>query len=67
VAGCAQRGGNLVVYAPLGLPYPYARLARRVNQAILLRMLRHWLRAGGGRRPILWTFLPTPPVLDLIH
>ena len=58
---------NLVVYSPIVLPFPYSRLARRVNRALLLRSLDRWMRATGFRRPIAWTFLPTPLARDLVR
>jgi uncharacterized SAM-binding protein YcdF (DUF218 family)/glycosyltransferase involved in cell wall biosynthesis len=58
---------NLFVYSPLLLPLPYSRAARWVNRFLLARALRRWMRATGFYRPIVWTFLPTPIALDLIH
>ncbi|MBI1737097.1 MAG: YdcF family protein [Candidatus Rokubacteria bacterium] len=58
---------NLVVYSPIVLPFLYSRLARRVNRALLLRALDRWMRATGFRRPIAWTFLPTPLARDLVR
>jgi glycosyltransferase involved in cell wall biosynthesis len=65
------RGGrrereNLFVYSPLLLPFPYSSTARGVNRSLLLRALRSWRGAAGGGRPIVWTFLPTPLIRDLI-
>jgi uncharacterized SAM-binding protein YcdF (DUF218 family)/glycosyltransferase involved in cell wall biosynthesis len=58
---------NLFVYSPLFLPLPYSRIARWVNRGLLFRPLRRWMAVTGFRRPIGWTFLPTPTALDLIH
>jgi glycosyltransferase involved in cell wall biosynthesis len=58
---------RLFVYSPLALPLPYSRPARGVNRLLLGRALRRWVRAMGDRRPLLWTFLPTPLTLDLIE
>ncbi|OGX48160.1 MAG: hypothetical protein A3G88_04015 [Omnitrophica WOR_2 bacterium RIFCSPLOWO2_12_FULL_63_16] len=58
---------QLFVYSPILLPFPYSRLARRVNRQLLLRALQRWMRATGFRKPLLWTFLPTPIVHDLIQ
>ncbi len=65
--GFRQERENLVVYSPILLPFPYSRLARWINRFLLHRALRRWMRASRFRRPILWTFLPTPLVLDLIR
>ena len=58
---------NLFVYSPLFLPLPYSRVAQWVNRWLLFRPLRRWMAVTGFRRPIVWTFLPTPTALDLIH
>ena len=57
---------NLFVYSPLVLPFPYSALARWVNRALLVRTLHQWSRATGFARPIVWTFLPTRLIVDLI-
>ncbi len=64
--GFRQEAEGLFVFSPVMLPFPYSRLARWVNRTLLRRALRRWMRAAGFGRPIVWTFLPTPIVLDLI-
>ncbi len=64
--GFQQERPNLSVYSPLILPFPYSSLARRINRFLLLRALRRWMRAVEFQRPIVWTFLPTGLVVDLI-
>lgn len=63
--GFRQERENLFVYSPLILPFPYGRLSRRINRGMLSRALQRWMRASGLERPIVWTFLPTPLVVDL--
>jgi len=58
---------NLFVYSPVILPFPYSRLARMVNRVLMGRALSRWMRAAGFGRPIVWTFLPTPLVREVIH
>jgi uncharacterized SAM-binding protein YcdF (DUF218 family)/glycosyltransferase involved in cell wall biosynthesis len=41
-------------------------MVRRLNRFLLSRALRRWMRAIGFGRPIVWTFLPTPLVCDVI-
>jgi glycosyltransferase involved in cell wall biosynthesis len=55
------------VLSPLLLPLPYSALARSLNRMWLLRSVRRWLRSVDVHRPIVWTFLPTPLVRDLIR
>ncbi|MBI2104123.1 MAG: YdcF family protein [Candidatus Omnitrophica bacterium] len=64
--GFRQVQENLFVYSPIILPFPYARLIRRINRWLLITALERWMRATGFRRPLLWTFLPTPLARDLI-
>ena len=65
--GFRQEQDNLVVYSPLILPFPYSRLARWINRALLLRALRRWMHAIGFHPSIAWTFLPTPLTYDLLQ
>ena len=65
--GFREEGPNLFIYSPLVLPLPYSRVARWMNRVLMMRALHRWMRATGLYRPIVWTFLPTPLALDLIH
>ena len=65
--GFRQEAPNLFIYSPVILPFPYSRIARWINRTLLLRALRRWMRAAQFGRPIVWTFLPTPLALDIIH
>jgi glycosyltransferase involved in cell wall biosynthesis len=56
---------RLTVYSPIVLPFPYSRIAQRVNCRLLARVCRPWARATGRARPIVWTFLPTRLSQDL--
>lgn len=64
--GFRQDRDNLYVYSPLLLPFPYSAVARRINRALLSRALRRWMRAAGFGRPIVWTFLPTPLIREIM-
>ncbi len=65
--GFREERRNLFVYSPLLLPFPYSRLARWANLFFIRRALRRWMEVTGFRRPIVWTFLPTPLALELIN
>ena len=65
--GFRQERPNLFVFSPLVVPLPYSRVARWINRWLLARSLKRWMRATGFYRPIVWTFLPTPLAVDLIH
>ncbi|MBI4596990.1 MAG: YdcF family protein [Candidatus Omnitrophica bacterium] len=65
--GFRQVAENLFVYSPVILPFPYSRLARWMNRGLLLRAIQRWMHAVGFRRPIVWTFLPTPLAREIIR
>lgn len=64
--GFRQEQQTLYVYSPVVLPFPHSRLARWVNRTLLVRALKRWGGATHFGRPIIWTFLPTRLVVDLI-
>src|SRR3989338_2029832 len=64
--GFRQEGERLFIYSPIILPFPYSRIARWINRKLMRRALERWMHATNFYRPIIWTFLPTPLVLDLI-
>ena len=65
--GFRRERENLFIYSPILLPFPYSSVLRRVNRFLLTRALNRWMRAAGFGRPIVWTFLPTPLVRDVIR
>jgi len=64
--GFREERPNLFVQSPLVLPFPYSRLARRINRWMLTRSITRWMAAVGASRPVVWTFLPTPLARDVI-
>jgi uncharacterized SAM-binding protein YcdF (DUF218 family)/glycosyltransferase involved in cell wall biosynthesis len=66
VKGFRQERPGIFIYSPLLLPFPHSWVARRVNRYVLSRSLGRWMRAIHFHRPLLWTFLPTRLVGDLI-
>lgn len=67
VKGFRKEMDNLYVYSPLILPFPYFKIARWINRYLLFKPLIRWMRVMEFYEPIIWTFLPTPIVLDLIE
>jgi glycosyltransferase involved in cell wall biosynthesis len=55
---------NLWLFSPVLLPFPGRPWADRLNRRLLLASLRH---RPGPERTLLWTFLPTPIVVDLVR
>jgi uncharacterized SAM-binding protein YcdF (DUF218 family)/glycosyltransferase involved in cell wall biosynthesis len=64
--GFREQAPNLIVLSPLLLPFPYSGVARRINAWLIGRSIERWMRATRRNSPILWTFLPTPLVHDII-
>jgi len=64
--GIRQVREGLYVCSPLVLPFPYSVLAQLVNRWLFIGTIRCWMDALGFDRPIIWTFLPTRFVLDVI-
>ena len=65
--GFRRERDNLYIYSPLLLPFPYSSVVRRFNRSLLTRALNRWMRAAGFGRPIVWTFLPTPLIRDVMR
>lgn len=58
---------SLTVLSPLALPFPYARVALSINTAMVGRSLARMMVEQDFRRPIAWSFLPTPLTRGLIR
>lgn len=65
--GFRQGLPNLYVFSPLILPFPYSRIARRINRYLLLGAIKRWMKIMNFHEPIIWTFLPTGTALDIIN
>jgi len=59
--------GNLRVYSPLVLPYPQSGPVRRLNTQLLLHDLRRLLADRAMVNPILWVYLPSELILQVIR
>lgn len=65
--GFRRESDNLYVYSPLILPFPFLGIARWINRRIMIQAIRRWMKVMNFRDPIIWTFLPTGIVLDIIN
>ncbi|MEA2064526.1 MAG: ElyC/SanA/YdcF family protein [Gemmatimonadota bacterium] len=65
--GIRQVEKNLFVFSPIVLPFPYSRLARRINRWLILRVLNPWCRSTRFASPLAWTFLPSPLTREVIE
>jgi len=66
VKGIRKAMENLYVYSPLVLPFPYSRVIRAINKAIMALTLRRWAKTMQFSHPIVWTWLPTGLAMELI-
>ena len=57
---------NLYIYSPLVLPLPYSRIAIKINKFLMLSVVKKWMDSMEFHDPIIWTFLPTPIVPDIV-
>ena len=65
-AGIREVGSGVHACSPLVLP-PFGPSYRRsLNRRVFLPPIHRAVRALGMRDPVLWTFLPTDAVLDLV-
>lgn len=62
-----DRQHRITVVSPLIVPLPWSRWARAVNRMLLARRLPRISRGAGVRRPVVWTFLPTPFAVDSLR
>lgn len=67
IRGIRKVRENLYVFSPLILPFPFSRIATRINRWLMLSQLKGWLKAMSFDHPILWSFLPTGMAVDLIE
>lgn len=67
IKGIRKVMDNVYVYAPLVLPFPYSKLARPINKALMHWTLRSWTKSMRFDSPIVWTWLPTALTLELIR
>jgi len=67
IRGIRKVRENLYVFSPIVLPFPFSRIAGTINRWILLSQLRRWTHVMSFDNPIIWTFLPTETVVNLIE
>jgi hypothetical protein len=67
VKGFRRVMDNLYVYAPVVLPFPYSRIARAFNRAVMAFVLRRWIKTMHFDSPIVWTWLPTALAMEVIR
>lgn len=64
--GIRKEDGNLYVFSPIVLPFPYLRFATSINGLLILSVLKKWMKIMDFTDPIVWVFLPTPLSLNII-
>ena len=66
VKGIRKEAENLYIFSPVILPFPYSRIARKINRYLILSVLGKWNKIMNFTNPIIWVFLPTPLSLDIM-
>ena len=66
IKGIRKEAKNLYIFSPLVLPFPYSRIARRINRYLVNSILEKWMKVMDFSDPVIWTFLPTPLSIDII-
>ncbi len=58
---------NIKVLSPMALPFPYSRLAWKLNSALIRREIDHFSRNTGVpvKRILLWSYMTTPLAVHL--
>ena len=65
--GIRKERENLYVYSPLVLPFPYSKIATKINRFIMLSVIKRWMKVLEFHNPVVWSFLPTALVLDMLY
>ena len=66
VKGIRKNNERLYIFSPLVLPFPYSRIARKINNFLIIPVLKKWMKVIDFNNPIILTFLPTGIALDII-
>ena len=64
--GIRKEEENLYIYSPLVLPFPYSKIATKINKFLMLSVIQKWMKILEFHNPIVWTFLPTALVLNIL-
>lgn len=67
IKGIREEQKNLYIFSPVVLPFPYSRVARRINKFLLLNVLIRWIKILDFANPVIWVFLPTDLTFELIR
>lgn len=65
--GIRKQEENLYIYSPLILPFPHSKIATKINRTIMLSVIKKWMKVLEFHNPIVWSFLPTSLVLDMLE
>lgn len=66
IRGERRAAENLVVLAPLLIPFVGNRLAQVINARVLIPRLAAKIRSLAGPNPVIYTYLPTADALEII-
>jgi len=64
--GFVELEGELTIYSPIFIPYPYNRIAIFLNTFVIFMAIRKWVDGAYFSNSIVISFLPTPVVQNVI-
>ncbi|MDC0498907.1 YdcF family protein [Alphaproteobacteria bacterium] len=65
--GFRQYKEKLLIYYPIIIPLPYSLIIKKINQFLILRSIKKWLKIHNSGNLILITFIPSPLSISLIE
>ena len=64
--GYNQSSSRIIVNSPFFVPFPFSKIANKVNSIIFRRVISKWMAALRISEVSIISFLPTPPILNTI-
>ena len=58
---------KLLIFFPMIIPFPYSSLIKKINEFLILRSIKKWIKIHNSGNLILITFIPTPLSLGIIE
>lgn len=67
VKGIRKEMDNLYIFSPILFPFPYSTVFKKINAAVLMSIIRAWMKVFNFNSPIIIVFLPTPLSLYMVN
>ncbi|MDB0003350.1 YdcF family protein [Alphaproteobacteria bacterium] len=65
--GFRQFKENLLIYFPIIIPLPYSLIIKKINQFLIFRSIKKWLKIHNSGNLVIITFIPSPLSISLIE